>query len=344
MARPIEIFDGLSLGYVAKSTAYTATASDYWIDCSSTMTLTLPTPVGCAGRTYFIKNAGTGVVTIATAAGAIDGAATFILNVQNQGMGVISDGTNWLVGPSYKLPPIPHAQLSNAIAQVIPSGQSAKAYPVLFDTNDELSGIAHDIAGVAVLISNGTPCVCTYTATAAFPTLVNGDCVKFTTLGALPASLAVGTAYYVVNAGTDGAGKFRLAASPGGADINTTDAGSSTHTVKCNHRIYIPATGDYLAILSILVNSSDHDTIYVWARLAGSDIARSTTQVGIAKEDLPALISVPLVLMVTSQNTKFEWYWGASSDASSLPVFATGSNPTRPATPSAILTITKVAK
>ena len=245
---------------------------------------------------------------------------------------------------SYKLPPTPHAQLSNSIAQVIPAGQSAQAYPVLFDTNDEVRGIDHDIAGVAVTITNATPGVFTYTATAAFPTLVNGDCVKFTTDGGLPTGLTVGTAYYIVNAGTDGAGKFRVATAPGGADVATSSAGSGTHTVKCNHRIYIPATGDYLINLSLIVNSTATDNIYVWARMAGSDIARSNTLVGIAKANTTALIAVPLILMVATQNTKFEWYWGASADNCTLPVFAAAASPTRPATPSAILTINKTSK
>jgi hypothetical protein len=62
-------------------------------------------------------------------------------------------------------------------------------------------------------------------------TLANGDQVIFTTTGALPTGLTAGSLYYVVQYGTDGAGKFRLATSPNGTDINTSGTQSGTHTI-----------------------------------------------------------------------------------------------------------------
>jgi len=67
---------------------------------SSAATLTLPTAVGCDGRTYMIKNASTTgptpVVTIATtSAQTIDGAGSWTLTSANETITLISNGANW---------------------------------------------------------------------------------------------------------------------------------------------------------------------------------------------------------------------------------------------------------
>lgn len=65
--------------------------------------------------------------------------------------------------------------------------------------------------------------------TAAGHGYANGDPVKLSTTGALPSGLAGNTTYYVVNATAD---TFELAASPGGASINTSGSQSGTHYVE----------------------------------------------------------------------------------------------------------------
>lgn len=57
-----------SAAYISKTTTYTATISDYAIDCTGggTFTVTLPTAVGITGREYVVTNSGTGTITIAT--------------------------------------------------------------------------------------------------------------------------------------------------------------------------------------------------------------------------------------------------------------------------------------
>ncbi|PDT55033.1 MULTISPECIES: hypothetical protein [Sinorhizobium] len=57
--------------------------------------------------------------------------------------------------------------------------------------------------------------------------LAAGTPVKFSTTGALPTGLVAGTTYYVVN---PNANDFQVAATPGGAAINTTGTQSGTHT------------------------------------------------------------------------------------------------------------------
>lgn len=75
----------------------------------------------------------------------------------------------------------------------------------------------------AVTISNASPAVVTWNS----HNLSGSDPVIFTTTGSLPSPLVVNQIYYVIPAT---ANTFRLSTVIGGADINTTTAGSGTHT------------------------------------------------------------------------------------------------------------------
>lgn len=76
-----------------------------------------------------------------------------------------------------------------------------------------------------VTISQATPGVVTWTAHG----LANGTAVTLSTTGGLPAPLVPGTIYFVVGAA---ANTFQLAATIGGVAINTTTAGTGTHTAS----------------------------------------------------------------------------------------------------------------
>jgi hypothetical protein len=82
----------------ANTTLAAAALTDYVYMCSATLTATLPTAVGNSNR-YTIKRTGTGVVTIACTGGqTIDGAATFLINVQYQSVDLVNNGANnWAV-------------------------------------------------------------------------------------------------------------------------------------------------------------------------------------------------------------------------------------------------------
>jgi hypothetical protein len=76
-----------------------------------------------------------------------------------------------------------------------------------------------------------------FTVTIASPAVITSalapvadQAIYFSTLGALPTGLLPKTLYYARDIGTDGAGKFRVAATPGGAAINTSGSQSGTHT------------------------------------------------------------------------------------------------------------------
>lgn len=99
----LEVAGSLALAYVAKTANYTATASDYCIDCTSgSFNITLPTAIAITGRTYIIKNSGTGSITISTTnAQTIDGVTTKTLNTQYSRVQVTSTGANWIVTANF---------------------------------------------------------------------------------------------------------------------------------------------------------------------------------------------------------------------------------------------------
>jgi hypothetical protein len=81
-----------------QTTAYTIGATDSVVLCNGTFTVTLPTAVGRTGKTYEIKNIGTGTVTVdGNGSQTIDGALTFVLDAQYEAITIISDGSNWWV-------------------------------------------------------------------------------------------------------------------------------------------------------------------------------------------------------------------------------------------------------
>ena len=79
-----------------------------------------------------------------------------------------------------------------------------------------------------VTITNASPAVITWTDHG----LTADDVVRFTTTGALPSGLVVGTSYYVIPLTTD---TFKVCLASGGkngAAINTSSAGSGVHTAN----------------------------------------------------------------------------------------------------------------
>jgi len=87
---------GFSINIVAKTAAYTATSTDDVITCGAgneTFTIDLPTTV--AGKTYYIKNVGTGVITVdadTTGSTTIDGDTTQTIN-QYECLKVVADAS-----------------------------------------------------------------------------------------------------------------------------------------------------------------------------------------------------------------------------------------------------------
>lgn len=92
------------------------------------------------------------------------------------------------------------------------------------DSSARVVQLAHARAAI-VTVTIASPGVFTWSG----HNLVNGDQVILSTTGSLPTGLTGGTTYYVVSASRS-AGTFQLAASAGGAAINTSGSQSGAHT------------------------------------------------------------------------------------------------------------------
>jgi hypothetical protein len=92
-------FYGVQINQLVTETAnYTASVNDSAILCTGTFTTTLPASGVPVGKTYRLKNTGTGTCTLATGnLSTIDGSSTAVLAVQYASIDVIFDGTNWWV-------------------------------------------------------------------------------------------------------------------------------------------------------------------------------------------------------------------------------------------------------
>jgi hypothetical protein len=86
-----------------------------------------------------------------------------------------------------------------------------------------------------VTITNASPAVITWTAHG----FSAGIWVLFTTTGTLPTGLTASTPYCIISAGL-AANSFEVATACAGAAINTSSAGSGTHT---GHPVYVPSSG-----------------------------------------------------------------------------------------------------
>ena len=74
---------------------YSITATDELIVCTESITVTLPSAVSSKGKTYFIKNAGSGTVTV-TGSEEIDEEDEQNLS-QYESIHAVSDGTEWWI-------------------------------------------------------------------------------------------------------------------------------------------------------------------------------------------------------------------------------------------------------
>lgn len=93
-------------------------------------------------------------------------------------------------------------------------------------------------------ISNASPAVITVTTAP-----VNGTVVNFTTTGTLPTGLSVGTNYFVRNSsGTT----FNVSLTPSGSLINTSSAGSGTHTAHFPGQLPYFTTTNGSPIINVL--------------------------------------------------------------------------------------------
>ncbi len=135
--------------------------------------------------------------------------------------------------------------------------------------------------------------------------LVNDTAITFTTTGALPTGLSVGTTYYVSGAA---ANHFHVAATPGGAQITTTGTQSGTHTASTATQVIWTAHGlsngqelSFTTTVALpvgistgtpyyIVNSATN-TFRIASSVGGTAISTTTAGSGIHTASTPAIIN-----------------------------------------------------
>jgi hypothetical protein len=92
------IYNGVEFAYRAITALTTLDGLDYQIECTAnSFTVTLPTAVGIEGRTYSIKNSGTGTITVdGNGTETIDEELTQIVD-QDDNMVISSNGADWII-------------------------------------------------------------------------------------------------------------------------------------------------------------------------------------------------------------------------------------------------------
>lgn len=122
-----------------------------------------------------------------------------------------------------------------------------------------------------VTITNASPAVVSW----ATHGQADGTPVVFTTTGALPTGLTAGQVYYI---GGSAAGTFKVAETPDGTPLNTSSAGSGTHTATTQvHRVYeslqAANTGHYPTLAASSTWWTDVGPTNRWAMF---DVLRNT--------------------------------------------------------------------
>ena len=161
-------------------------------------------------------------------------------------------------------------------------------------------------ASIGFLGSNFTVTIATPGVLSTSLNLTNGTALTLTTTGALPTGLVVGTIYYVVNvSGT----QFSLAATYGGAAINTTGSQSGVHSFSPRG---IPVTA--------LGGASSVPVIQNFILV--SDTSRFVFAFGC--NDYGSSAQNPMLVRWSNQESVTEWSPAATNQAGSL-LFSHGS-------------------
>lgn len=99
---------GLLANAATKTTTYvcdSGSVPDYVVLCNFSAAHPVTLPAATSGRVIKVKdiagNAATDNITITPASGTIDGASTYVLNLNHAGVELTCDGTNWWVTAEY---------------------------------------------------------------------------------------------------------------------------------------------------------------------------------------------------------------------------------------------------
>jgi hypothetical protein len=135
----------------------------------------------------------------------------------------------------------------------------------------------------------------------------------------------------------------------GGASVankmtyNTTDFSNGVSIVS-NSRITMANAGIYNIQFSAQLDKTDSgdDTVQIWLQKNGSNIANTNTEITLTGNNGKHVAAWNFFVNAAA-NDYFEICWHSSDTAVFINYIAAASSPTRPAIPSVILTVNKVA-
>ena len=125
--------------------------------------------------------------------------------------------------------------------------------------------------------------------------------------------------------------------------LNTTDLSNGVSIVS-NSRITIAKAGIYNIAFSMQLNKSDSgvDKFQLWLCKNGQNVANTNTEVTLSGNNAKAVAAWNF--FVSSQpGDYFELCWYSADSDVFIDYIAAGTNPTRPAIPSVILTVNQIA-
>ena len=126
--------------------------------------------------------------------------------------------------------------------------------------------------------------------------------------------------------------------------MNTTDVVDGVYLGSPTSRIYCPASGIYNFQFSLQLNSSNASlkTIAIWARINGTNVPNSATQITISGSGTQLVAAWNFVLTMNA-GQYFELVWATNDTTISLFYSAAQTSPyARPAIPSVIMTVSEV--
>lgn len=149
--------------------------------------------------------------------------------------------------------------------------------------------------------------------------------------------VTAGTRITAYGTGTGGVGTYTVSPSQTVASTSITGDLPSKITVEC------PGTYNIAFSLQVQSNNNDSETIDVWFRRNGVDIPDSNSVFGIpprkgAGDPARTIAALNFFIDLDSQDF-IEIMWHVSASNITIERFAAATSPTRPATPSAIVTI-----
>lgn len=127
--------------------------------------------------------------------------------------------------------------------------------------------------------------------------------------------------------------------------VTNLQAVDTNKTRLSGTKIYVEETGDYNLYFSTMFNKSSANSaeVDIWVKVNGSNLANSNTRGHLQGNDAETVISAGLILDLKAGDY-IEFAFSSTATGTALQYYGPSSNPTRPAIPGIIATLSLVGK